>query len=63
MQANFASPSSSTLQAAVVSALSALCEEFYQAEPGQADVQMQGECTFIPSFESHFAGTKSVCLY
>ncbi|TNM96804.1 hypothetical protein fugu_014960 [Takifugu bimaculatus] len=27
--------------AAVVSALSALCEEFYQVEPGQADLQMQ----------------------
>lgn len=25
-----------------MSALSALCEEFYQAEPGQADSQMQG---------------------
>lgn len=65
MQANFASAFSSMLQAAVVSALSALCEEFYGAEPGQADIQMQGEWTFIPSFdEFHFAsGMKSVCLY
>uniref|UniRef100_A0A8C4I1L3 Tubulin-specific chaperone D n=1 Tax=Dicentrarchus labrax TaxID=13489 RepID=A0A8C4I1L3_DICLA len=29
------------LQVAVVSALTALCEEYYQAEPGQADSQMQ----------------------
>lgn len=65
MQANFASPFSSMLQAAVVSALSALCEEFYQAEPGQADIQMQGEWNFLSSFdEFHFAsGMKSVCLY
>lgn len=65
MQANFASAFSSMLQAAVVSALSALCEEFYQAEPGQADIQMQGEWNFIPSFDKfHFAsGMKSVCLY
>uniref|UniRef100_A0A672ZRM6 Tubulin-specific chaperone D n=1 Tax=Sphaeramia orbicularis TaxID=375764 RepID=A0A672ZRM6_9TELE len=28
---------------AVVSALSALCEEYYQIQPGQADPQMQGE--------------------
>lgn len=30
-----------TVIAAAVSALSALCEEYYQAEPGQADSQMQ----------------------
>lgn len=30
------------LQAAVVSALSALCEEYYQDETGQVDTQMQG---------------------
>ena len=30
------------LQAAVVSALSALCEEYYQADTGQADSDMQG---------------------
>ncbi|KAM9346639.1 tubulin-specific chaperone D [Symphorus nematophorus] len=29
------------IMVAVVSALSALCEEYYQAEPGQADSQMQ----------------------
>uniref|UniRef100_UPI0037E9BBBB tubulin-specific chaperone D n=1 Tax=Semicossyphus pulcher TaxID=241346 RepID=UPI0037E9BBBB len=29
------------IMVAVVSALSALCEEYYQAEPGQADPQMQ----------------------
>lgn len=64
MQGSFASPFSSMLQAAVVAALSALCEEFYQAEPGQADIQMQGEWNFIPSFDQfHFAsGIKSVSL-
>lgn len=36
------------LQAAVISALAALCEEYYQAEPGQADLQMQGELNIIP---------------
>ncbi|XP_076608803.1 tubulin-specific chaperone D [Chaetodon auriga] len=30
-----------SIMVAVVSALSALCEEYYQAEPGQADSQMQ----------------------
>lgn len=30
-------------QIALVSALSALCGEYYQAEPGQTDTQMQGE--------------------
>lgn len=35
------------LQGAVVSALSALCEEYYQSEPGQADSQIQGEVTVI----------------
>lgn len=41
----------SMLQAAVLSALSALCEEFYQAEPGQANIEMQGESSFIPLFD------------
>lgn len=41
---------SSLLQAAVVSAQAALCEEFYQAEPGQADLQMQGKWNFSPRF-------------
>lgn len=36
------------LQAAVISALAALCEEYYQAEPGQADLQMQGKLNIIP---------------
>uniref|UniRef100_A0A672ZUY0 Tubulin folding cofactor D n=1 Tax=Sphaeramia orbicularis TaxID=375764 RepID=A0A672ZUY0_9TELE len=31
------------IMTAVVSALSALCEEYYQIQPGQADPQMQGE--------------------
>lgn len=35
------------LQAAVVSALSALCEEYYQANTGQADSDMQGELNVI----------------
>lgn len=53
------------LQAAVVSALSALCEEFYQAEPGQANIQMQGEWNFIPSFDEFLfaSSVKSVCVY
>lgn len=37
------------LQVSLVSALSALCDEFYQAEPGQADLQIQGEFKFICS--------------
>lgn len=48
MEDNFA-PFSSSLQAAVVSALAALCEEYYQAEPGQADTKMQGEQNLTPS--------------
>lgn len=35
------------LQAAVVSALSALCEEYYQAQPGQADSEIQSETNII----------------
>lgn len=31
-----------SLQAAVIGALSALCEEFYQTESGKADEQIQG---------------------
>lgn len=34
-------------QAAVVSALSALCEGYYQDETGQVDSQMQGGVFFI----------------
>uniref|UniRef100_A0A8C4NV09 Tubulin-specific chaperone D n=1 Tax=Dicentrarchus labrax TaxID=13489 RepID=A0A8C4NV09_DICLA len=34
------------IMVAVVSALTALCEEYYQAEPGQADSQMQGELNY-----------------
>lgn len=66
MQANFASPFSSMLQAAVVSALSALCEEFYQAEPGQADTQMQGEWTLCPpltTFSLHLELIQCVFIY
>lgn len=33
-----------------MSALSALCEEYYQAEPGQANLQMQGELNIILQF-------------
>lgn len=38
------------LQIAVVSALSALCEEYYQAQPGQADSEMQSELNIISWF-------------
>uniref|UniRef100_A0A8C2ZQL7 Tubulin-specific chaperone D n=1 Tax=Cyclopterus lumpus TaxID=8103 RepID=A0A8C2ZQL7_CYCLU len=37
----------------VVSALSTLCEEYYQAELGKADSQMQGELDIISLFHYH----------
>eukprot|EP00066_Takifugu_rubripes_P002691 XP_003964773.1 PREDICTED: tubulin-specific chaperone D [Takifugu rubripes] len=45
--------------AAVVSALSALCEEFYQVEPGQADPQMQDVLIshYIDELKSHQMAT------
>ncbi|CAG01098.1 unnamed protein product, partial [Tetraodon nigroviridis] len=45
--------------AAVMSALAALCEEFYQAEPGQADTQMQDVLVshYINELKSHQMAT------
>lgn len=42
----------------MVSALSALCEEYYQAEPGQANSQMQGELNIILQFCSFYHMSK-----
>lgn len=50
----------------VIPALAALCEEYYQAEPGQADAQMQGEMNVIPHLHlsSLLSESKTVkCFY
>uniref|UniRef100_A0AAY4BMS1 Tubulin-specific chaperone D n=1 Tax=Denticeps clupeoides TaxID=299321 RepID=A0AAY4BMS1_9TELE len=45
-------------QGAAVSALATLCEEYYQSQPGVADIQMQGECVS----ECELCKVRGVCL-
>uniref|UniRef100_A0AAY4BPK0 Tubulin-specific chaperone D n=1 Tax=Denticeps clupeoides TaxID=299321 RepID=A0AAY4BPK0_9TELE len=54
----FSSSTSQDIRGAAVSALATLCEEYYQSQPGVADIQMQGECVS----ECELCKVRGVCF-
>uniref|UniRef100_A0AAY4BM32 Tubulin-specific chaperone D n=1 Tax=Denticeps clupeoides TaxID=299321 RepID=A0AAY4BM32_9TELE len=54
----FSSSTSQDIRGAAVSALATLCEEYYQSQPGVADIQMQGEYFLVNQYTDMLTSTE-----